>query len=189
MLCAELLFSELPDASEGELTRVRTHLVDESALSSFARELDLSDALIMGAGELRSGGFRRESILADVFEALVAVNYLQGGLDQAQRFLLPFLQAALPAAQAKALQKDGKTQLQEYLQERSFALPTYTLLDATGPEHNRHFNVQVGLVIGSNQSFEAKGSGSSLKRAEQAAASAVLVQLKSRLSLEKKEKA
>jgi ribonuclease III len=189
MVCAELLFSKLSHASEGELTRVRTHLVDESALSSFARGLELSDALIMGPGELRSGGFRRESILADVFEALVAVNFLHGGLEQAQRFLLPFLQDALPQAQARALQKDGKTQLQEYLQERNFGLPFYTLLEATGPEHSRNFNVKVDLTLGSGQGFEATGSGSSLKRAEQAAASAVLVQLRSRLSLEKKEKA
>jgi ribonuclease III len=190
MICAELLFTNYPLASEGELTRLRTHLVDEAALASFARDLELSEVMIMGAGELKSGGFRRESILADVFEALIAACFLEGGLAQAKRFMLPFLEQALPEAELRALQKDGKTQLQEYLQERALALPVYTLIEATGPEHNRRFVVSVQIDASQRSAnVTATGTGSSLKRAEQASAAAALEQIKSRLRLSAKDKA
>jgi ribonuclease III len=177
-VCAELLFQQLPKASEGELTRIRANLVDEASLAEFARQLDLSDALIMGGGELKSGGYRRESILADVFEALCAAIYLDHGTQELRRFVEPFLLAALSLAQQKAAQKDAKTQLQEWLQDRARALPSYQLLEATGQDHNRHFLVQCQVAATEKYlAAQSLGRGSSLKRAEQNAALAMLAQV------------
>lgn len=177
-VCAELLFRALPSASEGELTRTRANLVDEKSLAGFARELHLGDALILGGGELKSGGYRRDSILADAFEALTAAIYLEHGMQAAADFLTPFLNAALPNARNKAQQKDAKTQLQEWLQDRARGLPSYQIVDSHGPEHDRHFRVQCNLAAsGKNPAACSEGEGSSVKRAEQAAALAMLEQL------------
>lgn len=177
-VCAELLFAALPSASEGELTRTRANLVDEKSLASFARELNLGEALILGGGELKSGGYRRDSILADAFEALTAAIFLEHGMQAAIGFSEPFLKAALPNAHNKAQQKDAKTQLQEWLQDRARGLPSYQILESHGPEHDRHFRVQCTLAIsGKNPELQSQGEGSSVKRAEQAAALAMLEQL------------
>ena len=177
-VCAELLFRELPSASEGELTRTRANLVDEKSLAGFARELNMGDALILGGGELKSGGYRRDSILADVFEALIAAIFLEHGLRAATDFVEPFLHAALPNARNKAEQKDAKTQLQEWLQDRARGLPSYQIIDSHGPEHDRHFLVQCVLAAtAKHPAAQSEGTGSSVKRAEQAAAQKMLEQL------------
>lgn len=177
-VCAALLFREFPHASEGELTRTRANLVDEKSLAGFARELNMGDALILGGGELKSGGYRRDSILADVFEALTAAIFLEQGLEATSAFLEPFLRAALPNAQNKAQQKDAKTQLQEWLQDRARGLPSYQIIDSYGPEHDRHFEVQCLLAAhAKHPALQSTGKGSSVKRAEQAAASSMLEQL------------
>ncbi len=184
MVCAELLFKTHLNASEGELTRLRSNLVDEGSLAAFARDLKLGDFLILGGGELKSGGHRRDSILADTFEALCAAIYLDHGLSAMRALLEPLLLAALPAAIEKAQSKDGKTQLQEWLQDKGRVLPTYTLVETFGLEHNREFLVRCAInATDKYQAMESAGRGSSLRRAEQAAATAMLQALKHSLSL------
>ena len=184
MVCADLLFETQANASEGELTRLRSNLVDEASLAAFARDLKLGDFLILGGGELKSGGHRRDSILADTFEAVCAAIYLDHGIAAMRVFLEPFLLSALPVALEKAQSKDGKTQLQEWLQDKGRILPTYTLLETFGLEHDREFLVQCSISATDKfQAMESSGRGSSLRRAEQAAAAAMLQTLKHSLAL------
>lgn len=184
MVCAELLFRTQASASEGELTRLRSNLVDEASLAAFARGLNLGEFLILGGGEMKSGGHRRDSILADVFESLCAAIYLDHGLAAMRLLLEPMLLAALPLALEKAQSKDGKTQLQEWLQDKGRVLPIYTLLETFGLEHNREFLVQCNISATDKfQAMESTGRGSSLRRAEQAAATAMLHALKQSLTL------
>ena len=184
MVCAELLFKTQLDASEGELTRLRSNLVDEASLAAFARDLNLGDFLILGGGELKSGGHRRDSILADTFEAICAAIYLDHGLAAMRALLEPLLLTAIPVAIEKAQSKDGKTQLQEWLQDKGRVLPVYTLLETFGLEHNREFLVQCDISATDKfQAMASSGRGSSLRRAEQAAASAMLQALKQHLAL------
>ena len=184
MVCAELLFKTQSNACEGELTRLRSNLVDEASLASFARDLKLGEFLILGGGELKSGGHRRDSILADTFEALCAAIYLDHGLTAMRVLLEPLLLAALPVALEKAQRKDGKTQLQEWLQDKRRVLPIYTLLETFGLEHNREFLVRCNISeTEKSQAMESCGRGSSLRRAEQAAATAMLQTLKHSLAL------
>ena len=183
LVCAELLFKTATSASEGELTRLRSNLVDEASLAAFARSLKLGDFLILGGGELKSGGHRRDSILADTFEAICAAIYLDHGLDAMRALLEPLLLAALPVALEKAQSKDGKTQLQEWLQDKGRVLPIYTLLETFGLEHNREFLVRCNISATEKfQAMESSGRGSSLRRAEQAAAMAMLQTLKHSLT-------
>jgi len=170
LLVAELLFEHYPRADEGELTRRRSHLVSEPALAAIARELELGEQLLLGSGELKSGGFRRDSILADAFEALIAAVYLDGGWENC-RNLVRGLFAERVINAAAATSKDAKTRLQELLQGRGEPLPTYTLVAATGADHAKTFEVECdvpGLKV------RALGNGASRRAAEQAAASAVL---------------
>ncbi len=184
MVCAELLFKSQLDASEGDLTRLRSNLVNEASLAAFARDLNLGDFLILGSGELKSGGHRRDSILADTFEALCAAVYLDHGLAAMRVLLEPMLLAALPVALEKAQNKDGKTQLQEWLQDKGQTWPIYTLVETFGLEHNREFLVRCNIgATEKSQAMESSGRGSSLRRAEQAAAAAMLQTLKHNLTI------
>jgi ribonuclease III len=171
-ICAELLHERFPKADEGSLSRLRSALVEQSALASYAQVLHLSEHLILGSGELKSGGFRRESILADVVESITAAIYMDHGLAGAKRFLTPLLEARIPEAEQLANERDGKTRLQEYLQANGQALPSYSLIAQSGPEHERNFTV-VCMVNGTTET----GEGTSLKRAEQRAAGAMLQRL------------
>lgn len=170
---AEMLYEAHPNASEGELSRLRAQLVNGQALAVIARELALGDRLKLGPGELKSGGFRRDSILADAFEALLAAIHLDGGLDacrQTVRELFAHRINALPRSS-----KDAKTRLQEWLQGRGLPLPQYELEDCRGEEHARTFDVS--CAIAEPLAIVAGGSGSSRRAAEQAAASIVLSRL------------
>ena len=172
-LVAELLFEVHPQASEGELSRLRAQLVNGPALAVIAREMGLGEALRLGPGELKSGGFRRDSILADAFEAVLAAVYLDGGFGACrtlvQQWFAPRV-AALPKAA-----KDAKTRLQEWLQARALPLPSYELLDSRGEEHARIFEVR--CAVSEPRPLSAQASGSSRRQAEQEAAQAVLDQL------------
>lgn len=172
-LVAEMLFEAHPHASEGELSRLRAQLVNGQTLAEIARGLALGERLRLGSGELKSGGFRRDSILADAFEAMVAAVYLDDGFDacrQAVRSLFGPRIALLPRSS-----KDPKTRLQEWLQARGLALPSYELLAAHGEEHARTFEVRCRLA--EPRPLEAGGQGSSRRNAEQAAAEILLQQL------------
>lgn len=170
---AEMLYEAHPNASEGELSRLRAQLVNGQALAVIARELELGDRLKLGPGELKSGGFRRDSILADAFEAMLAAVHLDGGLEAcraAVRELFAKRIAALPRSS-----KDAKTRLQEWLQGRGLPLPHYELKDCHGEDHARTFDVS--CAIDEPMAVTADGSGSSRRAAEQAAADVVLSRL------------
>lgn len=174
-IVAEMLYEAHPKATEGEMSRLRAQLVNGQALAGMARELELGEHLKLGSGELKSGGFRRDSILADAFEALVAAIYLDGGFDacrNAVHGLFADRLAALPRSS-----KDSKTRLQEWLQAEGWPLPQYELVAAEGEEHARIFQVSCRVA----QPFAAieSGRGSSRRLAEQDAAEAILSRLMS----------
>jgi len=173
LLVAEMLFERFPKADEGELTRRRSHLVSEPALAALARDLELGDALHLGAGELKSGGFRRDSILADAFEALIAAVYLDGGWE-ACRGIVRELFAERVASAAAQTGKDPKTRLQELLQSRGQPLPVYSLQAAIGADHAKTFEVECAVA---SLHLRTTGRGISRRAAEQAAAGAALEQL------------
>ena len=175
MLVAEMLFEQFPKADEGELTRRRSHLVSEPALAALARELEIGDVLLLGPGELKSGGHRRDSILADALEALIAAVYLDGGWV-ACRTVVRELFAERVASAGTPTGKDAKTRLQELLQARGEPLPGYSLVAATGADHAKTF--EVACEIGS-LALRSVGTGSSRRAAEQAAAQAALAVLES----------
>jgi ribonuclease-3 len=170
---AEMLFEAHPKASEGELSRLRAQLVNGQALAVLGRELELGDRLKLGPGELKSGGFRRESILADAFEAMIAAVYLDCGFDACQQVVRQLFGeriAALPRSS-----KDAKTRLQEHLQSGGWPLPSYELIASHGDDHAKQFDVR--CLIAEPLVLEADASGSSRRAAEQEAAETVLLRL------------
>ena len=161
---AEYLLRSFPEMHEGELTKLRADLVCELSLAESAKALGLGDALRLGRGEEAGGGRRRVSIIADVVEALIAAIYLDGGLEAAKRFIYRFV---LTDAGAKIrLNTDYKTMLQELVQQKKNQHLAYELISESGPDHDKEFSVRVLL----NGSPVGVGTGSSKKRAEQAAA-------------------
>jgi ribonuclease III len=168
---AELLFREFPAADEGELSRYRASLVSGEVLGAIALDLGLGDHVRLGEGELKSGGFRRKSILADALEAVLGAIYLDGGIEAAtavaERLLRPRLEA-LPEA---ALLKDPKTRLQERLQAAGLPLPVYVVTDTRGEPHRQTFRVCCeSAALG----LKAEAEGLSRRRAEQEAARLML---------------
>lgn len=173
LLVAEMLYETHPRADEGALSRMRSQLVSGVALAQVARELDIGAGLRLGAGELKSGGHRRDSILADAFEACVAAVYMDAGFSVCRERV-----RALFAERVEAIhkpRKDPKTRLQEWLQGRGFALPEYRLDASHGEEHDKSFDVTCLLTEPQAQAFS--GSGGSRRAAEQAAAHAALTLL------------
>jgi len=181
VIVAELLFERFPKADEGELTRLRARLVSEPALADVARGLALGDELRLGPGELKSGGFRRDSILADALEALVAAVYLDGGWQPCREIVRGLIEPRLSLA-AVADDKDAKTRLQEWLQARAKPLPVYELVATTGADHAKVFEVDCSIAAGE---VRGHGRGSSRRLAEQLAAADALAQLQAR-SLDEK---
>ena len=178
MLVAEMLYERFPKADEGELTRLRARLVSEPALAAVARELELGDELKLGPGELKSGGFRRASILADAFEALIAAVYLDGGWETCRATVRGLFDTRIEVA-ANANDKDAKTRLQELLQAHALALPSYELIGTSGADHAKVFDVSCVLET---CGLRAEGRGSSRRAAEQAAAEAAIPQLEQKLA-------
>jgi ribonuclease-3 len=169
---AEALYKHWPKADEGALTRARAELVRESALAGIARVLNIGERLVMGPGEMKTGGHRRDSILADALEALVAAIHLDAGFEACRAAVLPWfapLIEALPPADKVG--KDAKTRLQEWVQARGKPLPLYALLEESGDDHARMF--RVGCTLG-EPSIHTEGAGSSRRAAEQQAAEAAL---------------
>jgi ribonuclease III len=171
---AGALYAAKPTAEEGALSRLRASLVREESLAQLARDLDLGSVIRLGESELKSGGFRRDSILADAFEAVLGAVYLDGGFGAAQavceRLFAPML-ANLPDAESL---KDPKTRLQEWLQARSRPLPRYEVLAEDGPAHARRFSVSCSLADVESQTFAEAGSR---RVAEQQAAAEMLQSL------------
>lgn len=169
-IVAAELYRRFPGASEGELSRLRANLVNGETLAQLARTLDLGDYLSLGQGELRSEGYRRESILANAMEAVIGAIYLDGGFDACYRFVPSLYRHRLEAMPATAEMKDPKTRLQEYLHANRKPPPQYTVLEVKGQAHAQVFRVECQADAG----HAAEGEGSSRRRAEQDAASKVL---------------
>lgn len=171
---AKHLYSHYPQLSEGELSRLRSNLVREETLAILAQQLDLGSHLRLGEGELKSGGFRRPSILADTLEALFGAVLLDSGFAAAEQAVLNLYVPYLEAVDLQMLGKDAKTLLQEYLQGRRIPLPTYNVIAMQGEAHAQSF--QVECVIPS-LGISARGTGTSRRNAEQQAAQAAYQQL------------
>jgi ribonuclease-3 len=164
---AERLYRAYGEASEGDLSRYRAALVSGETLADIGEAIGIGDHLRLGAGELRSGGFRRRSILADTFEALLGAVYLDQGLDAAAEVVERLWGERIAALKTSPPPKDAKTRLQEWLQGRGLGLPTYTVERITGEAHNQHFYVQLAIK---ELGVSTAGEGSSRRRAEQEAA-------------------
>jgi len=168
---AEALCRRFPEATEGSLSRLRASLVKKETLARLARGLGLGDYLRLGAGELRTGGYARDSILADALEAVFAAVYLDQGFGAACTVVQRVFRDALLATRDSESGKDPKTRLQELLQARKRPLPHYEVLRTTGGHHDQVFYVRCRLP---DAEREFSGEGTSRRRAEQAAAEAVL---------------
>jgi ribonuclease-3 len=171
---ALLAFRSFPDAPEGDLSRYRAALVSSPSLAMIGGELELGEQLRLGSGELKSGGFRRDSILADSLEAILGAIYLDGGIDAARDVIERLLGARLRELPAAETLKDPKTRLQEELQSRGLALPKYALEEVGGEPHEQWF---VASCEAPDLARRATGRGSSRRRAEQEAAQRVLESL------------
>ena len=172
LLIAQAMFERWPKADEGALTRARSALVCESALALIARQLELGPRLQLGPGELKSGGFRRDSILADAVEAVIAAIYLDAGLEACRAVVLPWFEASIAGLPATGRpDKDPKTRLQEWLQGRGKPLPLYAVVEEGGEDHARIFRASCTL---DEPPVRTEGEGSSRRAAEQQAADAAL---------------
>lgn len=177
LVISSLLYDRFPGLSEGDLTRLRASLVNKPSLAGVARELLLGQYLQLGEGELRSGGFDRDSILADGIEAVFGAIYLDGGLDEARRVILARYRDQLDRLDPGAVPKDPKTRLQEYLQKRSLPTPDYSVTDISGDPHNQRFVVECRV---DSLREPVRGEGSSRRIAEQQAAAHALERLQAR---------
>jgi ribonuclease-3 len=174
---AQRLYEAFPLATEGELSRLRARLVSREPLAEIAVSLGLGETLQLGSGELRSGGFRRQSILADALEALCGAIFLDGGLGAVEPIIARLFTERIAALPSPEALKDPKTRLQEYLQSRSLTLPRYLILGIEGEDHAQTFRVSCevpGLAL------RVEGGGSSRRRAEQQAAQAMLEAIEAR---------
>ncbi len=170
------LYQRFPKATEGELSRLRASLVKGDTLAAIARELELGEHLYLGSGELKSGGYRRQSILADAFEAVIGAIYLDSGMESAKVFVKSFFDEKLMEVDPKTLMKDPKTRLQEFLQARGDQLPDYQVVATEGKAHAQRFKVRCTVEGVANAVI---GEGTSRRKAEQVAAEKMLQQLTS----------
>jgi ribonuclease-3 len=167
MVIAKGLYQRFPKQPEGKLTRMRSSLVKGDTLAQVAREFNLGELLLLGPGELKSGGFRRDSILADTVEAIIGAIYLEAGMDKCEALVIQWFKERLDKLDPDAVSKDDKTRLQEYLQGHQHPLPLYEVTEIKGKSHDQTFYVEC-KVTGLENSI--LGSGNSRRRAEQQAA-------------------
>ncbi len=173
---AEKLYEMFPAASEGELSRLRARLVNQGSLASVAREHNLGDYLILGSGELKSGGYRRDSILSDAVEAIMGALLKDQGVLECKEWILKIFAEKLSALDLNKSEKDPKTQLQELMQSRKIELPVYELIQMTGAAHAQTFSVKCTTNVEKVES--CTGIGDSRKKAEQSAAEQMLKLIK-----------
>ncbi|AKH62300.1 MULTISPECIES: ribonuclease III [Photorhabdus] len=171
---ANALYHLFPRVDEGDMSRMRATLVRGNTLAELAREFELGECLRLGPGELKSGGFRRESILADTVEALIGAIFLDSDIQTIERIILSWYETRLNEISPGDKQKDPKTRLQEYLQGHHLPLPSYLVVMVRGEAHDQEFTIHC-QVSGIEQ--PVKGTGSSRRKAEQAAAEQALKQL------------
>lgn len=171
MLVADYLYRNFPNRPEGELTRMRADMVCEKTLATVANTLDLGRHLMLGRGEELGGGRKRESILADAVESVIAACYLDGGMGAAVQFIQKFILVNVPLTKLK--NADYKTALQELVQQKKNQVIAYNLVGESGPDHDKEFRVELTI----NGEVAGIGVGSSKKRAEQAAAQVAIESL------------
>jgi len=167
LVISDALYHRLPEASEGYLSRLRASLVNESVLAELSAELQLGKLLNLGAGEIRSGGINRKSILADALEALIASVYLERGLKDANTFVIALFESRLETLPQEDELKDPKSRLQEHLQSKGHDLPEYNLVGATGDAHRQTFTAECKIA---SLNITTHGVSSSRRRAEQISA-------------------
>lgn len=173
MITSHALLQKYPNKHEGELSKLRSSLVCEYCLAQCARDLHYPDFVLLSKGERQTGGANRDSLLCDLFEAVLGAVYLDGGLQPATEYVEKFL---LSDIENKRLFYDAKTNLQEFVQKQELGELSYVLLDEQGPDHNKHFIVQVEI---DGKSY-GTGDGQNRKNAEQKAAYAAIMALKTK---------
>lgn len=161
------LYERFPEIAEGDLSRVRANLVNQQSLFDLASSLDLGAHVMLGQGEIRSGGSERPSILADALEALIGAVYLDAGFDAAVNVVVSMFEPVMSELDPASVRKDPKTRLQEFLQGRGMSLPSYTVTDVSGQAHDQHFRVECAVE---QMAIRTVGEGSSRRAAEQDAA-------------------
>ena len=164
---AAVLFERFSQLPEGELSRLRASLVNQQSLFEAARQIGLGGHLLLGEGELKSGGAQRPSILADALEALIGATYLDGGFAAARALVLHLFERQFAEADPQSVAKDAKTLLQEFLQARRIGLPQYSVIATAGEAHEQNFRVECAIP---ELNIRTQGEGSSRRSAEQAAA-------------------
>jgi ribonuclease III len=161
------LYHRFPRLSEGELSRLRAHLVNQQSLAVCAQQFAIGERLLLGEGEVKSGGARRPSMLADAVEAIVGAAFLDGGFEAARRVVRALMGEALDTIDPAVSGKDPKTMLQEYLQARRLALPQYSVIATRGDAHEQQFQVECAVP---ELGIRTRGEGASRRSAEQEAA-------------------
>ena len=174
---AEALYERFPQAREGQLSRLRARLVRGQTLAELAREMAFGECLRLGSGEMKSGGHRRDSILADAVEAVLGAIYLDAGMAVARARVLAWYADRLASIDLQDTQKDPKTRLQEFLQSRQSPLPRYDVVSVEGEAHDQTFTVECHVEFLASHTL---GTGSSRRHAEQQAAELALLQLENR---------
>ena len=164
---ANLLYDRFPEIPEGDLSRVRANLVNQQSLFELATALDLGQHVMLGQGELRSGGSKRPSILSDALEAVLGAVFLDAGFEAVSNVIVSMFEPVTSKLDPAAVAKDPKTRLQEFLQGRRMSLPSYTVVDVSGQAHDQHFRVECTLE---EMAIRTLGEGSSRRAAEQDAA-------------------
>ena len=174
-IIGEALFGRIPAAREGQLSRLRSQLVKGETLAELAREFEMGDYLILGEGELKSGGRNRDSILADSVEAIIGAIYLERGLEICRERVLAWFASRLEATSIDTSAKDSKSRLQEYLQAQRQPLPEYAVIDVSGEGHAQVFTIECRVAIAKKATH---ASASNRRDAEKQSAALMLKQLK-----------
>ena len=172
---AHELFKQYPDVQEGDLSRLRANLVNKESLAVIAKQIELGDVIRLGSGELKSGGFRRPSILADAVESIFGAVYCDGGFEPCRELIVRLYASRLSSPTDLQSLKDPKTQLQELLQSRRFALPDYQVTNVTGQAHAQIFHVRCNIKP---MNIDVSGEGKSRRKAEQVAAEKAIAEVK-----------
>lgn len=170
---ADWLYTNYPKLAEGKLSRMRSSLVRKETLAIVARDLGLSKFLLLGEGELKSGGFNRDSILSDTVESIIGALYLDAGFNVARDFIYSHFSVQFAGISEQSTFKDAKSKLQEAMQKQSYGLPCYDIVETVGEQHEQHFTVECDLP---DLLIKAKATAKSRRGAEQTAAEQVLEQ-------------
>jgi len=173
---AHELFKLYPDVQEGDLSRLRANLVNKESLAEIANELALGDVINLGSGELKSGGFRRPSILADAVESILGAVYCDSGFEACRNLIVRLYASKLASHIDLNSLKDPKTRLQELLQSRSYPLPDYQVVNVTGQAHAQIFHLKCSIE---KMNIEVSGEGKSRRKAEQIAAEKAIAEVES----------